>query len=785
MHRQPLILALGFLSALCARPAFGLEAAEEEFFERRIRPILVERCYECHSTGAKKIKGELLLDSKAGWMAGGESGVSVVPGDPDASLLIRAVRYNDPDLEMPPKGRISDEEIRLLVEWVKRGAPDPRTEATPLAHREEIDIEAGRRFWAFRPIDRPVPPTLQDTAWPYNEIDRFIRARQEAVGVVPVRDAEDAELLRRLYFDLIGLPPTPAELNSFSTDMRPDRHARKVDELLASPRFGEKWGRHWLDLARYAESTGGGRSAILPDAWRYRNYVIEAFNADKPYDRFVREQVAGDLLPAADDAQRSSQLIATAFLALGPKNLDLQDKELLRMNTVDEQIDTVGRTVLGLTLGCARCHDHKFDPVPMKDYYALAGIFRGTRTLVRDNVSTLVHTPLPVPPERRQALREHEAALKSAQDLLKAAKAAADSDAENVRRLEARVKELQAAAPAPLPQAISVTDEAETGDYHICLRGNVHQPGETVSRGVLQVAAPAGDATLGIAPKESGRRELADWLASPENPLTARVYVNRLWHHVFGEGIVGSVDNVGLQGDRPSHPELLDYLAGRFIESGWSTKSLLRELFNSRTYRLASVPHPANRRIDSENRLRWRMPRRRLTAEELRDTMLLLSGELRLEQPDSLLPTAAQGDKALSKSRFDTGEVLEPPYRSVYVPVFREEGLNELFEVFDFANPSFTVGARTTSTLPTQALFLMNSPFVERQAALTAGRLLREHPDRAALLRSLHLAAVARPPTEAEEEVLAEIWAAGPSPDEAMARIVGAVFASVDFRYLR
>jgi len=669
------------------------------------------------------------------------------------------------------------------------GAPDPRTGGEVSHKPEGIDLEAGRQFWAFQPIAATVIPSIKNTEWPINAIDRFILADQETAGVAPVADAADRNLIRRVFYDLVGLPPSPAQIQAFLNDCRPDRFEQVVDELLASPRFGEKWGRHWLDLARYAESTGGGRSAILGNAWRYRNYVIDSFNDDKPFDQFMREQIAGDLLDAESDEQREQQIIATAYLALGPKNLDLQDKELLRMNTVDEQIDTVGKTFLGMTIGCARCHDHKFDPVPMADYYALAGIFRSTRTLVRDNVSRLIETPLPTEQSRIDEHKKYDAAVKALQNWIaeiKKTKPTTDDSKAQLASSESALRTLKETRPAPLPKAIAVDDEKETGDYHICLRGNVHQKGPPVARGFLQVASSDNTFAPEIAENESGRRELAEWLASPKNPLPARVYVNRLWHHVFGQGIVKSVDNFGVQGRRPTHPELLDFLASTFVRNGWSTKTMVRMMVTSHTYRLSSQRNTASAKIDPENQLRWRMPRRRLEAEALRDTILLVSGELKLEQPDCLLPESARGETALNRAQLDIATIVNPPYRSVYIPVFREEGLNGLIEVFDFANPSFTAGARNTSTLPTQALYLMNSPFIMAQSNAAAEQLLKSDArDLTDRIIQAYETTIGRPPLPEEHELVLEILGDGVTDAARWTSLYHTLFASVDFRYLR
>src|SRR5712691_4221388 len=398
------------------------EHAGIEFFEKMIRPVLVQHCYECHATDAKAIKGGLLLDSREGWRKGGDSGPVIVAGKPNESLLIKALRYED-GMEMPPKGKLSDEVIANFVKWVEMGAPDPRKSGLVKGIKPEIDIAAGKQFWCFQPITPPLIPAVKDVSWSTSEVDRFILAKLDAAGLRPVGDADRGTLLRRVTLDLIGLPPLPEELDAFAADASPDAFERVVARLLSSPQFGERWGRHWLDLARFAESSGGGRSMIFPEAWRYRDYVIQSFNDDKPFDRFVLEQLAGDLLPADSPRQREEQLVATALLVLGPTNYEEQDKLLLEFDVVDEQLDTLGRAFLGMTLGCARCHDHKFDPIPTRDYYALAGIFRSTNLLLHDNVSKWLEQPLPMSAELAEAVKQQDLAVAELKKQIDAAKA--------------------------------------------------------------------------------------------------------------------------------------------------------------------------------------------------------------------------------------------------------------------------------------------------------------------------------------------------------------------------
>jgi hypothetical protein len=847
-------------------------------------------------------------------------------------------------------------------------------------------------FWSYQPLRRANPPATLNIDWPSGAIDQFILARLEQSGRRPARAADRATLMRRLHFDLIGLPPSIDEIDAFLNDRSPQAIATVVDRLLDSPHFGERWGRHWLDMARYADSSGGGRSLLFQNAWRYRDYVINAFNQDRPFNQFVREQIAGDLLPSANDDERAERFIATAFLIIGPHNYELQDKEQLRMDVVDEQIEAVGRAFLGQTLSCARCHDHKFDPIPTMDYYALAGIFRSTKSLTPGNVSGFEQHELPVSPERRAAIDGHAIALKEIQSQLDVAKnelkylqASANSghalqrligqvvddvqativgnwtkskhnpgyvgdgyihdgasgkgeksvtfhvdlpqdglyevrlsythganrspsvpitvhhadDQETVqvderqpppidetfvalgrwrfrkgpsdaavisnegttghvivdaiqfipvellerdeksaremngtaqhaqppstqvslqeattkvKRLEAKFKKLKESAPPPAPLTMGVKDEKNTEDFRVCIRGDVHNLGQEVRRGFLSVAsqpdqagprdsdpiATARDRSIqspSIASGESGRRELADWLVSHSNPLTPRVTVNRIWSHLFGAGLVRTSDNFGSTGEQPSHPELLDWLALRFIELGWSHKKLIREIVLSRSYQMASRPDPASEApaaelaaslpssSDPENRLLAYQNRKRLDAECLRDSILSVSGQLDLQRG---------GPAIREKTDSEYGYRFDSKRRSVYSPVFRNN-LPDILEVFDFANPNTPTGRREVSTLPSQALYLMNSPMVMESAQRAAEAILEwDLPDEQRVILS-YRRVLGRPPTTSELG-LSIAYLQDTKPDrannlvahrvQAWSRFYQSLIASVDFRYL-
>lgn len=934
----------------CAAVAVAASAAAESsddlaFFEKRIRPILIERCYECHSEEADKRKGGLWLDRRSGWGDGGDSGAALVPGKPDESLLVEMIRYVDPDIAMPPKEKLPPEEIAWLEEWIKRGAPDPREAPAVAVAESPIDIEAGREFWSFQPILSPEPPAAADAG--ITDIDRFLQAKLDEAGLKPSAEAEPDALLRRLTITLTGLPPAIAEQDRFLRGEETFEQA--VDRLLASHAFAERWGRHWLDIARYADTSGGGRAMPLPEAWRFRDYVIESFDQDKPLDQFIREQIAGDLLPHETREQRIEQLAASGFLVLGPHNYENQDKDMLDLEIADEQMDTIGRAFMGMTIGCARCHDHKFDPIPTADYYALAGIFLSTNSVTHSNVSQWRLEPVPPTAEETAAMaayNEGETAIKAKLDAVKkdlrglgkmdvadkgnaVAKAelagivADDVDAEKVgewmnsvsqqrwvdlsyihdkhenkgeksvtfrpkvekagryevrisyssgtnratnvpisirhaggqasvtldqkkrpehdnltstvgtyafdaaeaeirisnegtdgtvivdavqllpagapglvtekkdepepdqqlladlekqqKDLEAELKTFQKTKPAQ-PMIMAAGEAAKIADTRIRLRGIARNFGPETPRGFLQVALPAGSPAPVIGETQSGRLELANWIVSPENPLTARVMANRIWQHLFGEGLVSTPDNFGTTGLPPSHPELLDHLATRLTQSGWSTKTLVREIVLTDAWRRSSLGESSD--ADPENRLLARFPRRRIDAETLRDSILTIADDL----------DSAHGGPSLPpdfKSEF--GYPFLSKKRTVYIPVFRNQP-HEIQAAFDFANPNFIVGKRSQGTIPTQALYLMNSPEVHAQADLAAQQLLSETQD-AAVETRINLAwrkTLARQPDETELALAREflVQTGGESP-ESWAGLMRGLFASVDFQWVR
>jgi Protein of unknown function (DUF1553)/Protein of unknown function (DUF1549)/Planctomycete cytochrome C len=792
------------------RPAAGAPMADESttgpitpdqerFFEAKVRPVLATHCGKCHARTAEKLRGGLHVDSREGLRLGGDSGPAIVPGNPDESLLIRAIRYRDEELRMPPKTKLPDAVVADFEAWVKMGAPDPRTGPAAVAARPPVDLALGREFWSFRPPRRSLPPPVKRADWPLGEIDRFLLAALEARGLTPVPDADRSRLLRRVTFDLNGLPPTPEEIDAFLADRSPDAIAIAVDRLLASPRFGEHWGRHWLDVARFAESSGKTNFAY-PQAWRYRDWVIASFNADKPYDRFVREQIAGDLLPAEDDRRRADQLIATGFLALGSKAHDAENHGQFVLDVIDEQIEATTRAFLALTVACARCHDHKMDPISQRDYYALSGIFRSTRTcsgtlpgvFPNFNASPLIELPsgagapsawLPLPPGQRAAMEERLAGLVRERDAIPPGEANRDR-LRRTNSLLAMVRyRLAVDRPDGPPRAFAmgVRDRDQVVDSPLYVRGELDQPGEVVPRGLVRVLCDRPPDSIAAG---SGRRELADWLASPANPLTARVIVNRVWLHLFGRGLVPTPDNFGAAGRPPSHPELLDNLAVEFMAEEWSIKRLIRRIVLSRAYRLDSAHDPRNFEADPDNALVWRMSQRRLEAEALRDAMLFISGRLALEPPVG--SAVARTGEGLALFVRVAGLDASDTHRSVYLPVIRDQVLESL-ALFDFADPSLVTGERATTSGPAQALYFMNGSFVLRQAEGLAERLRAVEGGDARRVERAYRLAFARPPTDEERDralAFLRAFAVPRSVPDAWWAFCQALFAGAEFRYL-
>jgi cytochrome c553 len=746
-----------------AKDGYRPSAEQIRFFETTIRPLLANHCYECH--GAETQESNLRLDSLAGILVGGSTGSAVVPGKPGSSLILTAISYRDNELRMPPDGRLSDRQIADLTRWVETGAPHPDSgEVNVIRYDRGVNIAEGRQHWAFQAPVKPDVPELRHRQVD-NPIDAFILAALEQKGLGPLDPADKRTLIRRATFDLIGLPPTPEEIDAFVADTSDDAFRRVVDRLLASPHYGERWGRHWLDIARYADSNGLDENVTHGNAWRYRDYVVRSFNDDKPYDAFLMEQLAGDLLDSGTDScLRRERLIATGFLVLGPKVLAEVDEAKMEMDIVDEQIDTIGRSLMGLTLGCARCHDHKFDPIGQDDYYALAGIFKSTRTMetftkiARWNENVIA---LPADIARKE---EHErlVAEKKQQidDRIAIAKCeltptgeTLSSDVEQrftaqtqaeIQKLRDELKQLEESAPV-LPTAMGVVD-GTVADTSVHLRGSHLTLGDVVPRRFPQVLA--GDDQPRLPDDRSGRLELARWLTDGKHPLTARVMVNRIWRWHFGRGLVPPVDNLGRQGTPPTHPKLLDWLAVRFVEEGWSIKAMHRLMMLSEAYQRSSGFESHNAAADPGNQFYWRYDIRRLEAETIRDALLAVSGTLDQTMGGSLLTTKNRefvfDHTSQDKSRYD-----HIRRRSIYVPVIRNH-LYDFFQLFDYTDASVLNGNRDTSTIAPQALLLMNSDFVADLTTAMADRLLATDASREARINQLFQQAYGRPPSAAE-----------------------------------
>ena len=932
------VLAVSTLSLASAADVEGID-----FFEKKIRPVLSEHCYKCHSAKAGKAKAGLFLDRRAGWEVGGENGPAILPGKPEDSRLLTAIRFKNNDLRMPKSGKLPDPIIADFEKWIQMGAPDPRNDPldTEKAHSgpQSKSLDEGRKFWSFKALSNPTPPAVTNKDWATSKLDLFILSKLEEQKILPTSAADKTTLLRRAYFDLTGLPPSAEQIETFLNNKSENAYEKLIDQLLQSSHYAERWARHWLDVARYADTTGGGRNLQFPNAYRYRNYVLDSYRDDKPYDLFVKQQIAGDLLPAQTDAEYNENLIGTTFLALGPHNYELQDKALLRMEIVDEQVSAVGRAFLGMTMGCARCHDHPFDPVPTAEYYALAGIFRSTNSSRPGNVANFIerelrdssgearkkhkiqadflnkrlkmleaelkelggspqkksaknhnpekldgividdvastksgswtksthtkgyvgegyvhatgngksltfnaniprsgqyevqvsYTPGPNRASNTQVTIFHDTGEKKISvnqkkkpsilgsflslgkfhfekgewdvvristdksngvvigdsvrlleinglntppaitkgDTVKKTDAKSDDRKkelqQNIASIKKEIESHKKTVPPKAGKTMSVEEHSKTEDWHIHIRGGIRNLGPKVRRGFLAVATAANSSPQPDIPKgSSGRLELAEWVTSPSNPLTARVYVNRVWHHLFGRGIASTTDNLGEMGQRPSHPELLDHLASQFISNGWSTKKLIREIMLSSTYKMSSTPTKAVRKADPDNKLFSRQNRRRLEVEAIRDAILLTSGKLDLRND-------------------------RDNRRSLYEKLDRNK-IPEMFDVFDFPNPNLVSGVRNTSTVPTQALYLLNNAFVMNESKSAAGRLLADKSlSINQRLTHAYRTTLGRDPSMTEKALALEYLgqhSKAESDHETWAGIFHSLYACLDFRYL-
>lgn len=838
------------------------------FFEAKIRPVLVKECYGCHSSEAGNVRGGLRLDNKELMRLGGSSGPAVVPGDLEASLLFNAIRHEG--FQMPPKRQLATGVIEDFRQWIEMGAPDPReagvTEIKSTISEEDI-LEAKQSFWAYQPPRRQSAPVVRDSAWPVNDIDSFILARLEASDLRPAMDADAHQVVRRLCFDLTGLPPTVEQVQAFEADWKrsPQQAVEGVvDELLEQEQYGERWGRHWLDVARYGESTGREVNMTFPHAWRYRDYVIDSFNQDKPFKQFVQEQIAGDLLPAKSDQQWTQNLIATTFLAIGPKNVNEQNRIQFDADLIDEQIDATTRVFLGMSVACARCHDHKFDAIPQTDYYALAGIFGNAATYFGNppseygsfttaqarRSSSLLLLPIddPNPYDRRYDLQqlaelrqELSAKMREAAEGRRSLAAGGSATAQNAIRNRLRLSNEMAQLSAKLAV---VDDEGNPHSYcmgvqdrqsnprnaRLLVRGEIDQPAQEVQRGFPQVLCSSSES---IDPDSSGRLEFARWIGSDQNPLTARVMANRVWQQLLGQGIVTSTENFGVTGQAPSHPELLDYLSVRLMESDWSVKSLIREICTSRVYRISSRFDESSHQYDPDNALLWRANPRRLDAESIRDGMLSISGEIDLDRPRGSEVAKAGYQRVVAGSLGDPREsarramvtastagrstagrgptsrgayeaamreaarkmnsqldMEDAKYRSVYLPIVRDQEPRSL-DVFDFADSSTVTGTRESSNTSNQALFMLNNPLVMQQSEAFANRLRDSESKATEQIRLAFMLAYGRNPTSQERAAAIrflnqfdDTTRTGNRGSDALAVFCQSLFASAEFRYL-
>ena len=803
-----------------------LSADQVAFFSNRILPVLESKCYACHSEGADAIKGGLRLDSRDHVRMGGSSGV-LLDSDLDNNLLVMAIRGEGMPL-MPPKQALLEKEIADLESWVSMGLPDPRPsrprrelEAAP---ESSIDIEEGREHWAFQPMRRSGPNAHQVDVWSRTDIDRHLFAAMTDKGLQPAGDADRPSLLRRLSLDLTGLPPTPNEVIAFTQDPRDTNtvFSEAVDRLLNSTHFGEHWGRHWLDVARYAESSGKDVNIFYPFAWRYRDYVIESFNADKPYYEFLTEQIAGDLLPSSNANDKAEKLVATGYLALGPKSHSEVDQRQFLLDVADEQIDAVSRGMLGITISCARCHDHKFDPISQLDYYALAGIFASTETLfggartVQTNRTTgLLELPPGADVPVGESLSPGERkSLEQQLSMMKRMGGGGMNPITLIRSTNVKAKLSHYDQNGkPLKLAMSVRD-GQPIDIPVFLRGELNRPSQTAVRSFPQVIEGPKNETIR---EGSGRLELAHWLTDPAHPLTARVMANRVWQHLFGVGIVSTPDNFGTTGNPPSHPELLDHLALSLIDQDWSIKSLIRQIVSSRAYQMGTDANAHQLQIDPDNVLVWRQTRRRLPAESIRDSILLASGSLDPVPPIGSPVTrfgdgqarvldrdgsamAQLGGGMLGGGMFGGGRLgagmmegmmgnapsleTKPNTRSVYIPIIRDR-IDSTLDAFDFPDASMVTGKRDTTTVASQSLYLMNSDFVMKQADIMANNVMRSAQSTEQRIELAFLRSLSRRPRTDELAMAKRFLESGDKDPKAWSQLCQSLFATAEFRHTR
>jgi mono/diheme cytochrome c family protein len=709
-----------------------------DFFEKKIRPVLVQHCYECHSSDSRTLQGNFNLEHAAGLRAGGDSGAAIVSGRPEESLLIKSLRYDG--YEMPPTGKLPEQTIRDFEAWINSGAADPRVASDEDSKPAGIDVEAGRNYWAFQPP--ALSPALATFAEQHGKeitgsqrIDWLVVQQLKEKGITPNGPADRRALLRRISIDLTGLPPTPTATAAFVQNESPQAIAEVVDGMLASPAYGERWARLWLDVARYAEDqahiVGDNKELFYPNAYRYRDWVINSMNADMPYDRFVRLQLAADSFAADDESSQS----ALGFIGLGPKYYRRGDPEVMAEEWED-RVDVVASGLQGLTVACARCHDHKYDPIPTQDYYALAGVFASTE---------MYNKPL----ESLRPLDTAESTSTSSPQ--ENGKATAGSSKKSEKKKD----------PSP-DECIHIVRDKDPRDLKLMIRGNVHNTGPEVPRGFLQVAFPGPQRRFADG---SGRKELAEAITDRGNPLTARVIVNRIWAQYFGRGIVGTPSNFGQLGEQPTHPELLDDLSVGFMENGWSLKWLHRQILLSQTYQRSSEVNEESLSSDPVNLWLWRMPRRRLSVEAWRDGVLFVSGRL---------------DPSVGGSSIhpDDPQVIR---RTIYSEVSRFQ-LNPLLARFDFPDPNVHSARRNETNTPLQKLFLLNSPFMLVRSEHFSDRIKRGSEDPEEQIRLAFQYALQRDPST--DELSASLSWHSAHPEKGLSQFAQALLTSNEFWFL-
>lgn len=763
---MPRHLVVIFLISILAQPLVAQTPADLVFFESKVRPLLSSRCFECHSEKSKRVRGKLWLDSHDGVHKGGVTGPAVIAGKPDESLLMRAIRHTKGSPQMPPSGKLSANEIAILEEWVRRGAHYPGS--SMVSKRETINWDEARKFWSLVPPKAATLPLVKDKEWARTRIDTLLLADMEQRQLRPSRVAEPRTLIRRATFDLTGLPPTPAEIDSFVKEWEKEPQAayeRLIDRLLTSPDYGERWARVWLDLARYcdvAEPWAEGKG----QPWPYRDWVVRAFNEDLRYDQFVIKQLAADLQPNAHPRDRA----ALGFLGLSPqywKEL-LLDKDVIKgvvAEEWEERIGAIGSTFLGLNIACARCHDHKFDPITTQDYYALAGVLASTRHADVSLLSEADAAPVLQAHARVQQLQEQIKKASKAKDEIQIAAWKAEIEqlkqTPNFEQALARgVSEASLHVLADGPHRTKLVFKPnEAQDVAVQLRGNPSSPGPVVPRRFLTVLGAEAFT------KGSGRLELANAIVTRGAPLSSRVLVNRIWKQHFGVGLVETPSDFGAQGSRPTHPELLDDLTVRFIENGWSMKWLHREIMLSAAYRQASTHDAVMHKLDPDNRWLWRMNRRRLDVEMWRDAALLATGTLDHRRGGA--PLDLNDPKNLR--------------RTIYGTVKRRE-LSDMLRLFDFPDPTSHAASRIATTTPLQQLFTLNSPFMQQQARALVKRLKSEANDEVRIRLAYRLL-YGREASEAQVRVALEYLGTTPG-DEIWHEYAQVLLGSNEFAFL-